>query len=178
MPVPRILASHELTGFQIEALRRLMDRAFQGRFDDHDWDHALGGVHVVVEEDGTPLAHGALIERRLRVDGRTLRTGYVEAVAADPDRQGLGMGTAVMEVIGGLIRERFEIGGLGTGSQGFYERLGWRIWTGATAVVGPEGLRRTPDEDGYVMVLLTGATDDLDTTTGTLIADWREGDVW
>lgn len=121
VPVPRILTSDDLSARQIGGLRRLLDLAFRSEFNDHDWDHALGGVHVLIEEDGIPLAHGALVERRLRTGVRTLRTGYVEAVATDPDRQGQGLGTAVMEVVGRLIHERFELGGLGTGSQGFYE---------------------------------------------------------
>ena len=27
-------------------IRALLDSAFEGDFNDHDWDHALGGVHV------------------------------------------------------------------------------------------------------------------------------------
>jgi hypothetical protein len=32
---------------------------------DHDWDHALGGVHALVWEDGELIGHASVIQRRL-----------------------------------------------------------------------------------------------------------------
>ena len=75
------------------------------------------------------------------------------------------------------IRAAFELGGLGTGRQSFYERLGWRIWTGSTAVRTTEGVRPTPDEDGYIMVLTTPTSPPLD-LNATIMCEWRPGDVW
>jgi hypothetical protein len=60
------------------------------------------------------------------------------------------------------VREGFELGGLGTGRQSFYGRLGWRIWAGPSAVRTPDGERPTPDDDGYIMVLETPTTPPLD----------------
>ena len=50
----------------------------------------------------------------------------------------------------------------GPGRQRFYERLGWRTWTGPTAVARPRACARTPDEDGYIMVLTTPTSPPLD----------------
>ena len=97
-----------------------------------------------------------------RSPGCALRTGYVEAVATSPARQGEGFGTLVMEDVGEIIRAGFELGGLGTGAQHFYERLGWRVWPGPTLVRAPGGDRATPDDDGFVMVLRTPSTPPLD----------------
>ena len=72
------------------ALRRLVFEAFRGRFDEHDWDHTLGGVHVLAEEDGVVVAHGAVVGRTMVAGGRALRTGYVEGVATRGDRRGGG----------------------------------------------------------------------------------------
>ena len=109
------------------------------RFADDDWAHALGGVHVVLDLDGEIVAHAAVVERELRVADRPLRTGYVEAVATTPDRQGQGLGSLVMGEVNAIIRDGFELGALGTGSQGFYERLGWLTWQGPTFVRTAEG---------------------------------------
>ena len=85
------------------------------RFTEADWAHALGGVHVVVELDGEILAHAAVVERELQMAGDPIRTGYVEAVATTPRRQGEGLGTVAMREVNAIIRERFELGALGTG---------------------------------------------------------------
>ena len=38
--------SGTLTSSLVKDIRALLDTAFEGDFTDHDWDHALGGVHV------------------------------------------------------------------------------------------------------------------------------------
>ncbi len=63
-----------------------------------------------------------------------------------------------MRDVSGYIVDRFELGALGTGVHGFYERLGWRTWTGPSTVRMPDGDRPTPDDDGYLMVLATPST--------------------
>ena len=123
------------------------------------------------------MAHASVVARTLHVGARALRTGYVEAVATAPDRQGAGFGSLVMIEANAYIRGGFELGGLGTGRQTFYERLDWRIWTGPTAVRTAEGVRPTPDEDGYIMVLTTPTSPPLD-LSATIMCEWRPGDVW
>src|SRR4051794_20393420 len=111
----RLLSSSDLTPADKTALRKLFDVAFGGRFDDSDWHHALGGIHVLLQIDGAPAAHAAIVERELHVDGTPLRTGYVEAVATRPDLQGTGLGTQVMRAAGAYLLEHFELGALSTG---------------------------------------------------------------
>jgi aminoglycoside 2'-N-acetyltransferase I len=159
-----------------------MDRAFaddeDGAFEDADWDHALGGLHVVADEGGRIVAHASVVPRILVAGGTALRTGYVEAVATEPGRQGEGHGTAVMRDIGEHIAVTYELGALGTGSFHFYERLGWRRWAGPTAVRRADGrVDRTPDDDGYVMVLRTPSSPPLD-EDATLSCEERPGDDW
>jgi aminoglycoside 2'-N-acetyltransferase I len=142
-----------------------------------DWKHALGGTHFILELDGRIVAHASVVERELRVDGRTLRTGYVEAVATTPDRQGKGLGSLLMDDVTAWIRDRFELGALGTGRHSFYERLGWRTWAGPSSVRTPNGDRQTPDDDGYILVLATPSSPALD-LSAPISCDWRPGDVW
>jgi len=163
-------------------LRRLMDQAFagdpEGGFEESDWQHALGGRHVIAEEEGMVVAHAAVVPRLLVAGGVPLRTGYVEAVATLPGRQGAGYGTAVMRVVGVHIAATYELGGLGTGAFHFYERLGWRRWPGPTAVRRSDGrIDRSPDDDGYVMILRTPSTPPLDQDS-TLTCEDRPGDAW
>jgi len=147
------------------------------RFTDDDWQHAIGGVHFVLDVNGEIVTHASVVERELHVDGRAFRTGYVEAVATAPDRQGAGFGTLVMREVTAYIADTFELGALGTGRHRFYERLGWQPWRGPSSVRSAGGERRTPDDDGYILVLLTAASAGLD-MAAPISCDWRPGDVW
>ena len=166
---------------EVAVIRQIMTLAFgddeDEAFGEDDWAHALGGVHVVLDLEGEIITHAAVVERELWMDDRPLRTGYVEAVATIPDRQGQGLGSLVMADVNALIRERYELGALGTGSQGFYERLGWVVWQGPTFVRTPSGPQRTPDEDGGIMVLGTPTSPPL-VLRASLSCEWRTGDVW
>jgi len=81
--------TRDLTSSEVAAIRALMDVAFGSVEEEHltddDWDHAIGGVHFVLDLHGAPITHASVVERELEVDGRPLRTGYVEAVATAPD---------------------------------------------------------------------------------------------
>ena len=177
----RRLRTDDLTPAEVVEIRRLLDAAFgddeEERFTEADWDHSVGGVHFVLDDDGQIVSHASVVERELHIAGQPFRTGYVEAVATRPDRQGEGFGTTVMRDATAYVRETFELGALGTGEQGFYERLGWTTWAGPSSVRTDDGRRRTPDEDGYIMVLLTPASATVD-VTAAISCEWRPGDVW
>jgi aminoglycoside 2'-N-acetyltransferase I len=177
----RQMQTGDLTVSDIDVVREMMRLAFwddeDERFTDADWDHAVGGVHVVLDVAGEIVAHAAIVERELHVGGHPLRTGYVEAVATTPARQGQGFGSMVMTAAGEIIRERYELGALGTGRFHFYQRLGWLTWIGPSFVRMPDGPRRTPDDDGYILVLETPTSPPLD-PIATISCEWRPGDVW
>ena len=161
-------------------IRELLRAAFPSgdeAFTEDDWQHAIGGLHFVLELDGKILAHASVVERELHVGGRPVRTGYVEAVATDPDRQGQGLGTRLMTDVTSYVQEHFRLGALGTGRHHFYERLGWLTWRGPTSVRTEDGTRRTPGEDGYILVLPTPSSPSLD-LTAAISCEWRPGDVW
>ncbi len=177
----RRLATHELTPDEVRMIRELLFDAFgteeDERFEEHDWQHAMGGLHFVLEVEGNVLTHASVVERELHLGGRQVRTGYVEAVATARGHQGKGWGTLVMREVGSYIRDRFEMGALGTGSQGFYERLGWTTWLGPSSVRTDTGVLLTPGDDGYIMVLATPRSPTLD-PTASISCEWRPGDVW
>ena len=173
-------STDELTAEEIVALRDLLWAAFpvgDEGFTEDDWQHALGGQHFVLEKDGVIASHASVVERELHVADRPIRTGYVEAVATAPGVQRQGLGSAVMREATAYIREAFELGALGTGEHSFYERLGWRTWQGPTYVRTPDGQRRTPDDDGYILVLTTPTSPQIE-LSAPISCEWRPGDVW
>jgi aminoglycoside 2'-N-acetyltransferase I len=177
----RRAATSDLSTAELAAIRAMLDMAFAPDdpfFPDSDWQHALGGLHLVATMSGETIAHASVVERELHVAGRPLRTGYVEAVGTSPALQGRGVGTLVMRAANEHIAGTYELGALGTGEHGFYERLGWRTWQGPTLVRAPGGDRRTPDEDGGIMVLATPSTPVVLDVRAPLSCDWRPGDVW
>ena len=177
----RQAATDELTGTEVGAIRAILDAAFgndeEERFTEDDWQHAVGGRHFVAELDGEIVGHASVVERELLLGGQPLRTGYVEAVAVAPGHQGTGLGSRLMQAVNDHVRERFELGALGTGRVSFYERLGWQTWTGPSSVRAPDGERATPADDGYILVLATPTSPGLDLAAG-ISCDWRQGDVW
>jgi aminoglycoside 2'-N-acetyltransferase I len=173
----RVAGTDELSGAQLASIRALVEDAFEGTFDDHDWDHTVGGVHVFVVDDDVIVAHGAVVERTLVAGDRQLQSGYVEGVATARSHRRRGLGTKVMKRVAKAIQADFELGALSTAVQDFYELLGWERWRGPTYVDTPSGRVRTEDEDDGILVLRTAATRDLDATV-SLTCDWRQGDVW
>jgi aminoglycoside 2'-N-acetyltransferase I len=161
----------------LESARRLLDDAFEGDMSDDDWEHALGGVHALLWEDGELVGHAAVVQRRLLHQGRALRTGYVEGVGVRPDRRRRGHGGALMDAAEWVIRGAYELGALSASDKAveLYEGRGWQQWRGPTSVLAPTGITRTEDDDSGVYVLPLEVPLDLD---GELTCDWREGDVW
>lgn len=172
----RTVHTSALTGQELRALRQLLDGAF-GDFPDDDFEHALGGMHALVRDGEDLIGHGAVVMRRLLHDGTALRTGYVEAVAVRADRRQEGLGGLVMTELERVVRGAYELGALSAAHDAarWYASRGWLRWTGTASVVTPEGVQRTPEEDGGLYVLPVTEPLNLD---GDLACDWRGGDVW
>jgi aminoglycoside 2'-N-acetyltransferase I len=168
----------QLDAATLEAAWLLVRDAFgPGQFTGQDWEHALGGMHALVHDGGALVAHGSVVQRRFLLAGRARRVGYVEAVAVAPGVRRRGHGAAVMGALEAVIRGAYDLGALSASDDGaqLYRSRGWRPWEGPTAALTPDGVVRTPDEDGSVYVLPSGPPLDL---TGELTCDWRDGDLW
>ena len=165
----------DLSEAELHAVRGLLDDAF-GDFTDQDWEHALGGQHALVVEDGLIVAHGSLVMRRLLHRGMSLRTGYVEAVAVHPEHRRAGHASTVMAALESLA-PAYELLALSASGDGeaLYRARGWQLWRGPSAVLSPKGLLPTPGDDGSIYVF--GSRVDIDPDDG-IACDWREGDVW
>ncbi|MFN2464240.1 MAG: GNAT family N-acetyltransferase [Candidatus Dormibacteria bacterium] len=171
-----IAHSAELDAASLRAVRELLESSFD-EVTEHDWDHALGGMHALAWNGSELIGHGSIIQRRLLYGGRALRAGYVEGVGVRPDSRRRGIGGAVMAELERFAGSAYNLGALGSSDDGLglYLSRGWQSWRGRLAVLSPGGIVDTPDELGAVLVLPGAKPLDLD---GELICDWREGDAW
>jgi aminoglycoside 2'-N-acetyltransferase I len=165
----------DLDADTLRAARALLDDVFGAEMTDHDWEHALGGMHALVWEEGQLVGHASVVQRRLLHRDRALRTGYIEGVAVRADRRGRGYGAAMMDALERVVRGGYELGALAASVEGagFYAARGWKRWLGETWALTPSGRTRTKDDDVYVMEVAVAL--DL---TGELTCDWREGELW
>ena len=119
-----------LTG--VHAIRRAVFIEEQGVSEEDEMDGTdAGAIHLLVREDGTPVATGRiLIENGVFTLGR---------VAVLKERRGKKLGDFVMRM---LIRRAFELGGneqrlhSQTHARGFYEKLGFAAVTGEYTEAG------------------------------------------
>jgi aminoglycoside 2'-N-acetyltransferase I len=76
-----------------------------------------------------------------------------------------------------IIRAAYELGALGSTDEGlpFYLARSWEPWRAPSSALTLTGVVRTPDEEGYILVLQAIASPDLD---GKLTCDFRNGDGW
>lgn len=172
-------ATAHLSSDDLRQAVALMQESFAD-FTGDDWNHAVGGMHSVVHDEGRVVAHGSLVRRQLWTGERSLCCGYVEAVAVAPTHRRRGLATQVMTDLGGLA-PGYEILALSASALAvpFYERLGWQRWRGPTSVISPTGLARTPGDDGSLYVHQTGfALEEIVDLDAPIACDWRDGDVW
>ena len=162
---------------ELAAARALLGDVFEGEFSEDDWDHALGGIHALLWEEGELIGHAAVVQRRLLHGGRALRAGYVEGVGVRVDHRKRGHAGRLMKALERTIHGAYDLGALSAtdAAARLYASRGWLLWRGPTASLTPSGTARTPDDDGSVYVLPVAVALDLD---GELICDWRDGDVW
>ena len=173
----RTAHTSDLDAPTLRAARALLDAVFADDMSEHDWEHALGGVHALVWEEGELVGHASVVQRRLLHGGRALRAGYVEGVGVRADRRRRGHGAAAMAALERVIRGAYDLGALGSTDVAapFYAAREWRRWEGPTSALTPAGITRTPDADGSIYVLPAAVPLDL---SGALTCDWRDGDVW
>ena len=131
-----------------------------------------------MEVDGSVRSHVSVVPRTLVTAGRTLLTGYVEAVATREHDRRLGYASELMRAATEFIDERYELGALGTGLFDFYARFDWERWRGPSSVRTGDGEVMTSHEDGFVMVHRTPATPAHLDLGAPISCDWRPGEAW
>jgi aminoglycoside 2'-N-acetyltransferase I len=171
---PHTRHTFELAPAERAEIRALLDAAFDGDFDDHDWEHTLGGVHILVRDGSGLAAHGSVVLRRVLYEGRFRQVGYVEGVAVRADRRRQGLGGLVMAAAERIVDGAYGLGALSASPEGagLYAGRGWTRWQGRIEGLGPSGPVHLSEEEGSVYVRGIGAGEHA-----ALAFDWRDGDV-
>jgi aminoglycoside 2'-N-acetyltransferase I len=131
-------------------------------------------VHLIGRVEGVIVAHAMWVTRWLQAgDGPFMRAAYVELVATDPEQQGRGYASLVMQRLVG-----YEIGALSPSERGasVYSRLGWEAWTGPLFARRGASLIATPGET--VMVLRLPGTPPSLGLNAPLSVEWRTSELW
>ena len=176
----RTAHTFELDPATLGEIHALLDDAFDGAFSEEDWDHGLGGVHVLVRDGaGSLVAHGCVIQRRVLHKGRSYRVGYVESVGVRADRRRDGLGGRVMEVLERVIDRAYEVGALSASDDGapLYVARDWQLWRGGIEALSPDGVVRLPQQEQDSTYLRPVPGRELPSADSPLIFDWRDGDV-
>src|SRR5688572_11575418 len=119
------------------------------------------GLHVLAYREKKLVGHSVVTTRWLQPDTLPLlKTAYVDAVATDPEYQGQGIGSSVMQHLASVI-QGYELACLETERVSFYTQLGWEQWRGPLAGKKGTELLPTPDQKG-IMILRLARTPLLD----------------
>ncbi|MCF8611292.1 GNAT family N-acetyltransferase [Gordonia sp. HY285] len=174
----RLRHTHQLSAAERDTLRAFLSDAFDGDFADSDFDHCLGGLHVLADDHAGIVGHASVVQRQLIAGATVLRTGYVEAVAVASRRRREGIGDALMVCVEDVIADAYDLGALSASDDGrpLYLRRGWEPWNGPLGVLTLDGVRPTADEDS-ILVLRTPTHAGVDTTR-RLVCDPRAGSAW
>ena len=145
----RLAHTSALDAATLALARALLADVFDGDFTAPDWEHALGGLHVLLWEGRDLIGHASVVQRRLLHGGRALRAGYVEGVGVRADRRRRGHGAAMMRALEPVVRGAYDLGALGSteAAAAFYRELGWRQWLGPCSSLTPTGIVPTPADE-------------------------------
>ena len=117
----------------------------------HPPERRVPSLHLFDRRGVVLAGHVALCEQDMRVGEAAIRGAYVEDVATHPAMLGRGIASRLLRAaVDVACRDGCDIGALGTGIPGFYERLGWRRWTGPATYLSSQGEITT---DAGTMVL-------------------------
>jgi len=129
-------------------------------------------THVLGLLNGQLVSYVLWITRWLQIEnGPLLRTAYIEGMATELSHRHKGFASQLMARVEQEIQD-YDIAALATGSHGFYQRLGWRLWEGPLYTRKDNELIAMPEERGCVMVLTLPKTPPLD-FTAPLSIEWR-----
>lgn len=173
--VSRLIDVHLNSQIQIP-LRKILNEAFEDDFSEEDWQHTYGGVRFLGHLDGHLISHGAVVPRKMQVDGASMLVGYVEGIAVSPGFQRKGFGSLLLEEITSYCKSDFPLSMLSTDEKVFYERQNWLDFEGNSYVFKDGVVIRSNDEDEGLMYL-PGLSQDMGSPK-KVICESRVGDAW
>lgn len=158
------------------SLRELMANAFEDDFSDDDWNNTYGGMRFFGHLEDRLIAHGAVVPRKMHIDGKSVDVGYVEAIAVEPKHWRNGYGSLLLTEITSFCKSEFPLSMLSTDEKDFYSKSGWRAFQGMSYVLQDGKEVRTEDEDDGLMFIL-GNEPGLKEPCRA-VCNSRSGDAW
>ena len=169
-----VLHADQLASEQIAEIHALCHRAYHADLESL-FQTFTDATHVIGWWGSAMVSHAMWVTRWLQIsDQPPLRTAYIEMVATEPQYQGRGFASALMQRLASAIHD-FELGGLSPAEPMLYTKLGWVFWQGPLFIRTKDGLLPTPEEQ--IMILPMPKTPPLDLTL-PMSAEWREGELW
>ena len=134
-------------------------------------------THVLGRLNGKLVSYVLWITRWLQTGkGPLLKTAAIEGMATELSYRHKGFASQIMKRAAAEIQD-YDIAVLSTGRNGFYARLGWKIWEGPLYTRKGNELIAMPEEQGCVMILTLPKTPPLD-ITAPLSIEWRALEPW
>lgn len=166
----------DLNAHIVSSLRELMAKAFEDDFSDDDWKNTFGGMRFFGYLEDRLIAHGAVVPRKMHIDGENVDVGYVEAIAVEPKHWRKGYGSLLLADITSFCKSEFSLSMLSTDETDFYSKSGWRVFQGMSYVLQDGKEFRTEDEDDGLMFIL-GDEPGLK-EPHKAVCNSRSGDAW
>ena len=168
----------QLTSVEKALIYQLLYQVFEQDFSLADFDHALGGMHILAYQNDQIIGHVAIVQRSVIADRSPYRIGYIEGLGVAEAYRRQGIGRKLMEQSGYIIANSYDFGLLSASEEGLplYQSLGWKIWSGELYESTIDSYQRSLEDEGSVL-FLAGATQDI-AATSPLYCDYRSGDQW
>lgn len=121
-----------LSKIEKEILYSLLTESFGDDFSLDDFQHALGGMHILAYYQDKMVGHVAVVQRNMAINNNPISVGYVEAMAVLKDYRRQGVGKELLIQANGIIKSCYQLGLLSASEKGvpLYSLLGWRKWEG------------------------------------------------
>nr|WP_314265118.1 GNAT family N-acetyltransferase [uncultured Moellerella sp.] len=168
----------QLSSVEKEQIYQLLFQVFEQGFSREDFDHTLGGIHILAYDNHQLIGHVAIVQRSVIVDCSPFRIGYLEGLGVAEAYRRQGIGRKLMELSSEIIANSYDFGLLSASEEGLplYQSLGWKIWTGELYESNRESYQRSFDDEGSV--LFWAASSQNIAATSPLYCDYRSGDQW
>ncbi len=168
----------QLSSVEKEQIYQLLFQVFKQGFSREDFDHTLGGMHILAYDNHQLIGHVAIVQRSVIVDCSPFRIGYLEGLGVAEAYRRQGIGRKLMEQSSEIIVNSHDFGLLSASEEGLplYQSLGWKIWTGELYESNRESYQRSFDDEGSV--LFWAAPSQSIAATSPLYCDYRSGDQW
>ncbi len=167
----------QLSNDQKEVIYTLLYQSFDYDFSRDDFQHALGGMHILAYDQKHVVGHVSIVQRNMALGHHPVTVGYVEAMAVLESYRRQGIGRQLMQETNKIIENCYQLGLLSASEEGFplYQSAGWHVWEGKLYELKQGSYIHSIDEEGGVLGWTKDKTIDF---SQPLYCDFRSGDQW